>query len=345
MRAAILVVAVVACGPSAAPRPVAVDPAPQPDVAAAPIALDLSRPVRRIRVVGFGPRTELARAAIGTRVGDVIAPAQLRRDQLSLWELGGLAGLEVVAIAAEDGIDLELRATPRPRIRTVTVTGASQPQLVDAEHELGLVARSRFDPLAVKRARDRLDQAYEDAGFVFAEVAWSIADAPDDQIDLAVSVTEGSRVAIGSIAFRGNQRLTTTQLRAAISKAGAAVGEPYVPYAFDDGLAYLDAAYYEVGHVMIETGPAEVTFDADRLVADVVIPVSEGAQYKVGKVSFRGNLVETEARYRKLLGVKKGDVFRRSKVQAGLDAIGPGVTPLTYPDAVKHTIDLIIEIP
>ncbi len=339
MRAAILVVALVACGHAAPGDPTG--PAPGPD-AALPVAqlppLDLARPITAIKVIGLGPRNQLAREAIQTELGAVIDELAIRRDELAIWALGGVASLEVDAVAATDGVELVFRATERPRIRKVEVTGATQAALVDAERELGLVPSSAFDPLTVQRARERLRQAYEDAGYVSAEVAWSLANATEKQVDVAVAVTEGNRVTVKSIAFRGNKRLTTKQLLALVTKTtGAAVGGPYTPYAFDDGLVYLNAAYYDLGHIDVETGPAEVTYDADHLVADIVIPVKEGAQYKIGKVALAGNHTD-----QKIVGIKKGDVFSRAKVQAVADAIK--ATPVTEVDREKHTIDVTFEI-
>jgi outer membrane protein insertion porin family len=351
VKAALLALALAACGSAAATHPpkLPVGDAPPRAGETGPEA-DLSLPVVRITVTGLDTyRAADARARITTAIGAPVDPVQLRRDEDAIWRLGHIADLVVRAEPADGGVALFFEVRESPRMAFIDIEGAAHTQLVDAYAELGFQVSGIFDPAVFASGRNRLIDAYRDAGFPFAEVTWTVTEPSDaNTVEVKVKVVEGNLVEIRSITVRGNARFTEAEVLASIAQAGgASVGEPFRAGVFRTGAYYLNADYYDDGYIDVKIGDVEVSYDSSKTKADLVIPIDEGAQYKIGKIT-------VDKAYAKALGVKSGEVFSRSKLQAGITAIQtqrrqagdttPEVTPLTDVDPDKHVIDLKIAI-
>ena len=93
---------------------------------------------------------------------------------------------------------------PRSRISTVTVTGQtalSEPEVRDV---LGLAPGSVYTPAALQAARRRLDSRYRTDGFNAATVSTtSVIDEPEGDVAVQVTIDEGARQVLDSIAVTG----------------------------------------------------------------------------------------------------------------------------------------------
>ena len=82
--------------------------------------------------------------------------------------------------------------------------------------------------------------------------------------------------------------------------------------------------------------------------------ISEGDQFRVGKLDVTGVSAADAKKYLALVGVKSKDIFSRSAIVAGVQKITEAVhangmttanvLPLTKLDTAKKTIDLTLEV-
>jgi outer membrane protein insertion porin family len=102
------------------------------------------------------------------------------------------------------------------------------------------------------------------------------------------------------------------------------------------------AFYYDRGYVNVAVTPpvtsATVTFD-----------IKEGDQFRVGKLSIKDAKPADAKKWLAALGVKKGDVFSRSAMTAGMQKLKDAtaavdIDPITNIDTAKKTIDVVFEI-
>ena len=64
---------------------------------------------------------------------------------------------------------------------------------------------------------------------------------------------------------------------------------------------------------------------------DITMPIDEGDKYTLGEITFKGNkAVPNTKALRGLFPIKDGDVFDRSKIAKGLDALGKAYGQVGY---------------
>ena len=121
----------------------------------------------------------------------------------------------------------------------------------------------------------------------------------------------------------------------------------------NQGMAAMQAHYLNQGYLDFKITSVDMPLSEDREKINISIQIAEGQPYKLGTVSFKGNLVgEKPKELTKFLGIQTGDIFNRQKVVDGIQKIAniytdkgyayANVTPITQ-DA-SDAINLVIEV-
>lgn len=127
-------------------------------------------------------------------------------------------------------------------------------------------------------------------------------------VDLTIPVNEGAVYSWSKAEWFGNQVLTTKELDDAL---GMKAGEVANGKKFDKGLKEAQSAYGKHGHIGARINPAAEFDDAARSVI-FKIAITEGPQYRMGTVEFRGFSADDAFILKKRFALKSGDVYDQS---------------------------------
>lgn len=350
-----LIAALAACGGSRQ----GVDPKGTGNQApAAPLAPgkleDLRGDIVAIEIEGLKyDETRQARGVLTSTVGKPFELERIAADLRSLYRLGSIADVHVEGRMVDGGVGLRFTVKPRPKINAIEVRGATA---LAAEHlveHMRIHRGDALDPVSVAQARVALLDEYQQIGYATAEVTWE-ATPREAGHDVVFTVVEGPAVVVQKIDVRGNRAVATAEMLALIAKdGGPAIGGRYWAAGLERGLLNITARYYDLGYVNVIVRTPTTTTGADGAVT-IGLVIEEGDQYKLAAPTFEGALLGTAKEYLKLLGVKAGDVFNRSKLNDGLERIrelhrskgqaGVAIEPETEIDAAKKRVKLKIVI-
>ena len=127
-------------------------------------------------------------------------------------------------------------------------------------------------------------------------------------VDLTIPVDEGAVYSWVKAEWFGNQVLSTKELDDAL---GMKAGEVANGKKFDTGLKEVRNAYGKHGYILIRLNPAE-EFDEGAPKVTFKIAITEGAQYRMGAVEFRGFSADDAFILNKKWGLRSGEVYDRS---------------------------------
>jgi outer membrane protein assembly factor BamA len=109
----------------------------------------------------------------------------------------------------------------------------------------------------------------------------------------------------------------------------------------DHATVQLNSYYYDHGYVNVTVEPPAPS-------ATPRFTIKEGDQYRIGALSIKDAKPADEKKYLAVLGVKKGDVFSRAAMTAGVQklqqATNAQVEPETKIDDKKKTIDIVFSL-
>ena len=152
---------------------------------------------------------------------------------------------------------------------------------------------------------------------------------------LTIPLDEGERFKFGQVSMDGNKVYTSPLLlRAFKDKSGSWLRSKVL----DDGVKAVEDLYHNTGYIFAHVEP-ELIERGDR-VADVVIHVAEGDQYKVGRIEFEGNKSTRDKVLRRELRLEEGRVVSIGAVKNSITKVNQlGYFKLNEEDPVKIDYD------
>jgi outer membrane protein insertion porin family len=301
------------------------------------------------------------KARIFSRAGDVYDEAALERDFNSLWNTGYFEDIRFEREPTPKGWDIIIIVKERPTIREINYEGLSSVSKSDVldrfkERKVGLSVESQYDPTKVKRAEVVIKELLSEHGRQFSTVRTEVRPIPPAAVSITFVVKEGPKVKVGKIIFTGNQHVKNRILRSAMKNLKP-IGVPHSIFLENLFARTYDATkldedtervrqefqnrgYFKVvvnepktnihdtGHKgfhipLLQAGPGKAV--------DITMPIEEGDKYRLGEITFKGNkaIPNTQA-LRALFPIKDGDVFDRSKIGKGLEALGKAYGQFGY---------------
>ena len=319
-----------------------------------------SQTVDQIRVIGnrrIPKETILAR--LFTHIGEPYDPISIERDFNSLWNTAYFEDLRIEREDSEKGIILNIFVREKPNIREINYKGLNSITVSDVldrfkKEKVGLTVESQYDPAKIKQAETVLKAMLAEHGHQFATIKEEIKTIPPASVQINFDVKEGPVVKVGKIEFTGNQHLSSLYLRRAMKNLKP-IGIPYsiifedlFPQTYDSSKleedtervrqAYRDKGYANAAveepktQVRDEGGLNWFTFRPNKgKDIDIVLPIEEGAKYKLASITFTGNKAVTNVKaLRGTFAIKDGDLFSATAIGKGLDALKKAYGQLGY---------------
>ena len=243
----------------------------------------------------------------------------LLEDFQRLWDTGFLTDLsiEIIDDSYPNGV-VGRRAVflmeERERVRIVTFEGSDEFDRSEIDEalkmsDIDLRLDSRIGPGVVRQTERVLREMFAEKGFQFAEISHEITAVAGGPkvVQLEFQLDQGPKVQISEISFVGNEQMSDRSLKrqmkntkerwflSFISGRGT-----YRPFGYEQDAEALEAFYRDNGYIEAQVGQPELTYravseDGESRSVSLRIPVSEGAQYRVGAVNFDGQTVLQQA--------------------------------------------------
>ena len=276
-------------------------------------------PIAAVRIEGNKtiPATAISKY-IKTRPGRPATETQIRDDVRSLWGTHWFFNVEPRYRRTKEGLVLVFKVLERPMVHKVEYRGNKKIKDKRLIAETGLKAGSPYDVSANRAATRRLERFYREKGFTFAVVKLEKGAAKDDR-DVIFNITEGPKVKVTSVRYRGNKAFSSGLLKTKLRTRRAILwvfGGRYDPATIPDDETALKQYYHNLGYfdvkvqhkVTFSRNPL-LLFSAKKSAAHIEYLVDEGPRYKIRRVEILGNHVLTESNIRNMIQMAQGDYF------------------------------------
>ena len=250
-------------------------------------------PVRDIRVVPAGPvpvSAEQVLAQISARVGQELDRGALSDDIRALQKSGAYSYAEVrLDRAADDGVILVFLVKGKPRIRTLTVTGADYIGNKKVKNLMEIGSGDRADEATLGQKSQKVRDHYRKEYFPDAKLAWTFRPAAEDPdlADVDITVTEGKRAVVRKIRFVGNKHVSARELRKVMTQKQA----NWLSWITSDGMydpgilmsdrELVRKVFMDKGYLGAVVGEPVIAY-VSRKKIDITFQVTEGPVYKMG---------------------------------------------------------------
>ncbi len=313
-----------------------------------------------------------------TRVDDVYSPFRLQKDVRRVWRMGKFDDIKVDAKRGMGGVILTFFVKEKPSIRKIVVTGNEEVDIDKINEVLDLKKGAILSLPAVKKNAEKIREQYLDKGYYLAEVKFEVKYRKNHKVDVYFRVKEGEKVTVRQVRFVGNKAASQSELESILRTQSAGYfsfltsSGNYKDDVFQRDQLLIRAYYYDRGYINVSLSRPHVVLSADRRYMYITINITEGKQYRIGKVRMKGDLLgkkdlmkraakgdkaaigKLKKRFFKALKTKSGKIFSRSEL--GQDIVRltgfyknrgyafANVTPLTNIDMDKRLVHLTFEL-
>ena len=229
------------------------------------------------------------------RVGEVVNGPAVQEAIQRLFATGEFSDVQIRVTPFAPAI-FYIDVVERPVVgsyRFVGLEHASEGTIADT---VGLIGGGALDPAKVVRARAMILKMLGEEGFPQATVDTALAPDPNglDQLELTFRVREGPRLALARVEIVGNEALTESEVRGAMSSVEEGFfwyepGELHRDEYRTDLTERIPQLYGEHGYIDLEVLGDTVVVDTLTGKGRIEVRVSEGPQYLVRSFVIDGN--------------------------------------------------------
>ena len=289
--------------------------------------------------------------------GDPFDPDRIDRSLKALYATGLFRDVSL----RRDGGTLVVKVAENPIVNRIAFEGNRKLNDEQLTGVLQLRPRAVFTPQLAQADRQRILDRYAKTGRFGATVEPKIIRLDQNRVDVVFEIAEGDTTLISRIAFIGNHAYGENRLREVIASRQQAIyrilgtTDEYDPERIGFDKELLNRFYFRNGYADFQVTNATAELTPDRRAFFLTFTLSEGEQYKVGKIT-------VDSKLRNLPGdqllnkvqLSKGDIYDGDAVDRSSQAIQDEVQNRGFAfvdvkarisrDREKHTVDLVFDV-
>lgn len=273
---------------------------------------------REVRVIGNQRIDTAAILAQLPRKSGNFTQEEINKGVKAIYQTGFFDQVNATIVS---GNILQFNVAEKPLVRKIYVEGNEEVDTDDLLPVLKLGANRFLDRYRVDTLRKSGVTYYQQKGFYDAELAASVVPVGDNQVDITFRVTEGKRLKLSSIEFRGLSALDEGDFKDAMQTKEYAWWKSWLTGSGRLNKELLEADQGAIRQVLLDKGYVDGSVsdgvierrgDDLALVFDVV----EGDQFHIGNVKVSGDLIDGD-QSKTLEGIKltSGEVFNATKLR------------------------------
>ncbi len=245
--------------------------------------------------------------------GDKVSNSDVNNALKALYKTGFFNDVQVEL----KGQNVYVEVQERPIISSISFDGNDKIDTDVLKGEIQIKVRDIYNPTKVQADVARMEMIYQRMGLLNAVIEADVQNKTRNRVEVTFKIKEGSKKYIQNITFEGNKAFSASELREAIvSKEHRwyrflTSTDTYDPDRLNYDKEYLRRFYFQRGYIDFEVLDSSVEKDANEDNFNILIQVSEGKRYKIGKLDISTHLPDVDnERLNKQIMLKKGAYYQ-----------------------------------
>ncbi len=299
------------------------------------------------------------RAAVKSREGGPFSADQVREDLRSIFGLGYFSDVQVDIKTTPKGREIIFVVMEKPAIKEILITGNQKVKLDDIKEKVTLTTRSILNLEKVKENEEQIRRLYFSKGYYGVKVDYKIDYLETNEAVVTFQIEEGVKGHIKKIVFKGNKKIKSSDLKKImltkrknilyfLTKTGI-LDEDILK----NDIQMLAAYYIDHGHLDVKIPEPKIDLQDPKKI-QIEIEISEGPQYRIGEIDFKGDVLTTKEDLFRSIKIKRNAIYSTSAIRKDINSLtekfadqgyaNVEVTPATSTEEKNLLVHLTFEI-
>lgn len=264
----------------------------------------------------------------GLSVGEKIqVPGAATTEAIhKLWDQGLFSDVEITATKiVDDKIFIDIRLQERPRLSKYSLRGVKKGDANDIRESIRLIKGKVVTENLIVSTENIIRNHFIDKGYLNVEV--ETVEEPDttlpNNVILNFKVDKKKKIKIAKLIFRGNEEVKSGKLARAMKETKQRrwwrvwKTSKFLDFEYENDKKALIAKYNQMGYRDARI-ISDTIYASKKNAINVEINLEEGRKYYFRNITWSGNTKYSSEVLDKVLGIKKGDVYDQSRLDANL---------------------------
>ncbi|MCF8275223.1 MAG: outer membrane protein assembly factor BamA [Flavobacteriales bacterium] len=243
-----------------------------------------------------------------------------------LWDQGLFSDIDITATKIIDGkIFLNIHLQERPRLSKYALKGVKKGDANDIRESIRLIKGKVVNENLIVSTENIIKDHFIDKGFlnVNVETIEENDTTLPNSVILKFNVAKGKKVKINKIIFRGNEEVKKGKLIRSMKETKQRQwwrvwkGSKFLDFEYENDKKAIIAKYNQMGYRDARIISDTIYANRDGSI-NVEMNLEEGRKYYFRNITWSGNTKYPSDVLDKVLGIKKGEVFDQSRLDANL---------------------------
>jgi outer membrane protein insertion porin family len=295
-----------------------------------------SNPIDKINFIGLNNTSESTLLEIlPFKIGQNFSPYASDQIIESLFKTGLFENIRI--IKNKNTLNVSLKENPNIKYFEINLnTGSgfskwlkSEKMLITSENLNKLQADNQLSigNIYTKRKLNDfvslLESKYSDSGFYNIQISQNVLIDDQNRAGIELDISQGERAKIDSFTITGSNKFTEKDLLKLFEIGEADIAllnyftnkDDFTESGLERGIDVMTNTYFNAGYLDFKILNIDSSLDDIKEKLSISIQISEGIQYKLGKISFNGELGNINLTdLNSAISLNEGDIFNRNSV-------------------------------
>lgn len=298
--------------------------------------------------------------AIKTKPGDTLSADKTSADIKAIYKMGHFQDIQVLLEEGANVATLVYAVVEKPVVREIKFQGNKEISSDKLKDALEIRKNTVLSIRDLDKSVAKIKKQYGDEGFYLVSVEPVVEKQATNDQTVTFKITEGNKILISNIRFDGNRAFSDRKLKGSmetkekwfmswLTGAGA-----YKEEVLKNDELLLADMYMNNGYLNVKVGEPTVKLTEAKDALEVSIGVTEGEQFRVGEIDFKGDLLEPVSELRKKLKAEPGEIFSRAVMRTDITTLTDlyadkgyafaNVNPLSKVDSEKKMVGVTFDM-
>jgi len=298
---------------------------------------------------------------IVSKAGSPYSPDNVREDLRAIFATGYFDDVSADLSDRATGKVLTFTVKEMPFIRKIEFRGNSELKAEKLKDSVTIKENTVLDRVLLGENAEKIKAQYSEEGF-FNAVVTPVIESDGLEATVIFDINEGPEAKVRRITFIGNKHFSDRKLKGLMTTSEAGLlsfvtkSGKYNEFTLQNDIAIIMSRYYDEGFIRADILDHRVLLSENKKWFYVTIALTEGDQYRIGKIDIQGEILPSTTKEELLekLKLTSGDIFSRTKMSQGIETVSDiygdagyayaDIKPLTKVNPDAKTIDITLDI-